>query len=124
MSWNTYAILFWSGVLLWVLENDYFGWNLVAQSGAERLCDTISGALMIVGLIGSIATKAAEGYLKEELKGRKQKKGFAVLSPEKRSEISRLGGIAAHAQGKGHEFTPEEAKVAGRKGGLARGKAQ
>jgi hypothetical protein len=45
------------------------------------------------------------------------KRGFAALSPEKQREIARLGGRAAHAQGKAHEFTSEEAKAAGRKGG-------
>ncbi|WJR79247.1 hypothetical protein [Bradyrhizobium sp. NP1] len=33
-----------------------------------------------------------------------------------------MGGIAAHAQGKAHQFTPEEARAADRKGGLARKK--
>ncbi|HEX3345597.1 MAG TPA: KGG domain-containing protein [Polyangiaceae bacterium] len=45
------------------------------------------------------------------------KRGFAALDPEKQREIARLGGRAAHAQGKAHEFTSEEARVAGRKGG-------
>ena len=39
------------------------------------------------------------------------------MDPEKQREIARLGGRAAHAQGKAHEFTSEEAKAAGRKGG-------
>ena len=45
------------------------------------------------------------------------KRGFAALDPEKQREIARLGGRAAHAKGKAHEFTREEARVAGRKGG-------
>jgi general stress protein YciG len=45
------------------------------------------------------------------------KRGFAALDPDKQREIARLGGRAAHAQGKAHEFTSEEARVAGRKGG-------
>ena len=48
------------------------------------------------------------------------KRGFAALTPERRTEISRLGGRAAHAAGTAHRFTPEEAETAGRKGGLAR----
>jgi general stress protein YciG len=47
------------------------------------------------------------------------KRGFAALDPEKQKEIARLGGKAAHAQGKAHEFTSEEARVAGKKGGEA-----
>lgn len=45
------------------------------------------------------------------------RRGFALLPPEERAEIARLGGLAAHAKGVGHEFTPEEAKEAGRRGG-------
>ena len=67
---------------------------------------------------------------------------FDKLTPKMtRSEIARLGGIAAHAQGNAHEFTPleasaaakiahakgtarkftsEQARAAGRKGGKAR----
>lgn len=44
-------------------------------------------------------------------------KGFAALSPEKRKELASRGGKAVHKQGVGHEFTKEEAKAAGRKGG-------
>lgn len=47
----------------------------------------------------------------------KKPQGFAVLSPERRAEISRKGGKAAHAMGKAHKFTSEEAKAAGHKGG-------
>jgi general stress protein YciG len=35
------------------------------------------------------------------------------------SEIARKGGKAAHSAGKAHEFTSEEAREAGRKGGQA-----
>lgn len=45
--------------------------------------------------------------------------GFAAMSPEKQREIASLGGKAAHRKGTAHQFTPEEAKIAGRKGGLA-----
>lgn len=47
----------------------------------------------------------------------KLRKGFAVMSPELRSQIGRLGGQAAHRYGKAHEFTTEEAIAAGKKGG-------
>jgi general stress protein YciG len=49
-------------------------------------------------------------------------KGFAALSKERKAEISRMGGRASHARGTAHEWTKEEAAVAGRKGGLAAGK--
>lgn len=42
------------------------------------------------------------------------------MDPEKQREIASKGGRAAHASGHAHEFTPEEAKAAGRKGGLSK----
>ena len=49
---------------------------------------------------------------------REQKaRGFAAMSPERRAELGRMGGKAVQASGKGHRFTSEEAREAGRKGG-------
>jgi uncharacterized protein len=48
-----------------------------------------------------------------------RKRGFAAMAPDLVRAISRKGGIAAHATGSAHEFTSEEARVAGRKGGHA-----
>jgi len=39
------------------------------------------------------------------------------MSPEKKREIASKGGRAAHQKGTAHEFTPDEARAAGRKGG-------
>jgi len=47
------------------------------------------------------------------------KKGFAAMDPAKQREIASKGGKAAHAKGVGHQFTPEEAAAAGKKGGAA-----
>ncbi|WP_343743352.1 KGG domain-containing protein [Herbaspirillum huttiense] len=47
----------------------------------------------------------------------KRPRGFAVMSPEKRKQIASMGGRHAHALGKAHQFTQEEAREAGRKGG-------
>ena len=44
-------------------------------------------------------------------------RGFASMDPSKQKEIASKGGKAAHAQGRAHEFTPDEARSAGRKGG-------
>lgn len=49
----------------------------------------------------------------------KSKRGFAAMSVEKQRELASLGGKAAHAKGTAHEFTPEEARSAGRRGGQA-----
>ena len=46
-------------------------------------------------------------------------RGFASMDPQRQREIASAGGRAAHAQGVAHEFTPEEARAAGRKGGEA-----
>ena len=40
------------------------------------------------------------------------------MDPAKRREIARKGGKAAHERGTAHEFTSEEARNAGRKGGM------
>lgn len=47
------------------------------------------------------------------------KRGFASMDASKQREIASKGGRAAHAKGTAHEFTSEEARVAGRKGGEA-----
>jgi general stress protein YciG len=41
------------------------------------------------------------------------------MDPSKQREIASKGGRAAHAKGTAHEFTTDEARVAGRKGGEA-----
>lgn len=47
------------------------------------------------------------------------KRGFASMDSAKQREIASKGGRAAHAKGTAHEFTSDEARVAGRKGGEA-----
>lgn len=47
----------------------------------------------------------------------KSKRGFASMDEEKQKEIASKGGKAAHEKGTAHEFTAEEAREAGRKGG-------
>jgi general stress protein YciG len=53
---------------------------------------------------------------------RKERRGFASMTPEKQREIASKGGRAAHAKGTAHEWTSDEARSAGRKGGqISRG---
>src|ERR1700722_13092889 len=47
----------------------------------------------------------------------KSNRGFASMELSKQREIASKGGKAAHAQGRAHEFTADEARNAGRKGG-------
>src|SRR4051812_18365380 len=52
--------------------------------------------------------------------GGKSNRGFASMDPQRQREIASEGGRAAHEKGTAHEFTSEEAREAGRKGGMAR----
>ena len=53
---------------------------------------------------------------------RKERRGFASMSADKQREIASKGGRAAHEKGTAHEWTPDEARAAGRKGGqISRG---
>jgi general stress protein YciG len=53
-----------------------------------------------------------------ETRNKNSKKGFASMNEEKQREIASKGGKAAHAKGTAHEFNSEEAREAGKKGGL------
>jgi general stress protein YciG len=57
----------------------------------------------------------------EETKA-KSTRGFASMDKEKQTEIARKGGISAHAKGTAHQWTSEEARAAGLKGGRGRQK--
>jgi general stress protein YciG len=49
-----------------------------------------------------------------------RRRGFAAMDPDKQRAIASRGGRVAHELGRAHEFTREEAREAGRKGGRAR----
>ncbi len=49
--------------------------------------------------------------------GKKERRGFASMSPEQQRKIASKGGKAAHEKGSAHQWTPEEAREAGKKGG-------
>lgn len=62
---------------------------------------------------GSNALLAHNGaYIME-----KQQRGFALMDPERRTQVARSGGRTAHQQGRAHKFTSAEAAAAGRVGG-------
>ena len=48
---------------------------------------------------------------------RKERRGFASMTQEKQREIASKGGRVAHEKGTAHEWTVDEARAAGRKGG-------
>jgi len=45
------------------------------------------------------------------------RRGFALMDQERRRQIASKGGRAAHRRGTAHEWTTDEAREAGRKGG-------
>ena len=53
---------------------------------------------------------------------RKSTRGFASMDAARQREIASKGGRAAHQKGTAHEWTSDEARSAGRKGGqISRG---
>jgi general stress protein YciG len=64
------------------------------------------------------ATEIAPSEASTVEKPRKPR-GFAAMDPKLVSELAKRGGKAAHRAGTAHQFTSEEARVAGRKGGMA-----
>jgi hypothetical protein len=49
----------------------------------------------------------------------RRRRGFAAMDRTRVKEIASKGGKAAHAAGTAHQFSSDEARVAGRKGGMA-----
>ena len=56
----------------------------------------------------------------ESTQGGKSARGFASMDPERQRAIASEGGRAAHQSGNAHQFSPEEAREAGRRGGQAK----
>ncbi len=50
---------------------------------------------------------------------RPRRRGFAAMDQTRVKEIASKGGKAAHAAGTAHQFSSDEARNAGRKGGMA-----
>ncbi len=71
----------------------------------------------------SVRVDAMNDVANDRMTGeRKERRGFASMTPEKQREIASKGGRAAHQKGTAHEWTSEEARSAGRKGGqISRG---
>jgi general stress protein YciG len=60
-------------------------------------------------------TTAAESTPSSATTSERRLRGFAAMSPEKKREIASMGGRAAHACGRAHQFSSEEARAAGKK---------
>jgi general stress protein YciG len=55
----------------------------------------------------------------EETPRPKARRGFAAMDPNKVKAIAQKGGVAVHAKGTAHRFSKDQAREAGRKGGMA-----
>ena len=80
-----------------------------------------------ISTIGSAAPNAVKVVPRPAVRvGTKSRRGFAAMSPETQRRIASEGGKASHASGRGHRFSADEARDAGRKGGLVsrRGKKE
>lgn len=51
----------------------------------------------------------------------RKRRGFAAMDPRLVSELASRGGKAAQRAGTAHRFSSDEARIAGRKGGIATG---
>ena len=72
---------------------------------------------MITSSLAAASTEAATSRPANRV-GAKSRRGFAAMSPETQRRIASEGGKASHASGRGHRFSADEARDAGRKGGL------
>ncbi len=62
-----------------------------------------------------MANTSASGRTSGTVRG--SARGFAAMDENRQRQIASKGGRAAHDKGTAHEFTPDEARAAGRKGG-------
>ncbi|GAC1705387.1 MAG: hypothetical protein NVS9B7_10570 [Flavisolibacter sp.] len=58
----------------------------------------------------------------KEIHAKKQNRGFAAMDKEKQKEIASKGGKRAHELGTAHQWNVEEARAAGKKGGVKKKK--
>src|SRR5690348_9355641 len=90
-----------------------------------RFLNAVAGILLLALLANplvkliTMAENTIPGQNNESPRARTSKRGFASMDPSKQREIASKGGKAAHMQGVAHEWTPNEAREAGRKGGEA-----
>ena len=78
-----------------------------------------NGAPTNVRRQGYVSSRSDRTDVERGVEMASSKRGFASMDKEKQRQIASLGGRAAHQKGLAHEFTTEEAREAGRKGGAA-----
>jgi hypothetical protein len=77
-----------------------------------------------ISRVGAVPTTAIFKDRETQRKEKMKKRGFATLDKARLVEIARKGGQMAHEKGKAHQWTTEEAREAGKKGGIASGLAR
>lgn len=98
------------------------GERMDERSGRNSGAAVASGSSNLSGSNGSIGGNRNDGGVDTRNTGsvsRKTPRGFAAMDPQAQRAIAAKGGRAAHQKGTAHEFTSEEARIAGRKGGEA-----
>ena len=63
--------------------------------------------------------QAADATNTANTERKKQRRGFAAMDPSRQKELAQRGGKAAHELGRAHEFSEDEARAAGKKGGAS-----
>ena len=96
-----------------------FGGGPGGTSDRERQRDVINEPARNQGGSMSASPTGNAGSNGNSVGGRKSARGFASMDQGKQKEIASKGGRAAHAKGTAHEFDSNEARAAGRKGGMA-----
>lgn len=113
------------------------GWNQIGGKWTCKACQRITCAKCVATADGPTFEerqhkKTASGWRKRRLTvngervwlcpthvaATKALRGFASMSAEKQRAIAAKGGAAAHARGTAHEWSTEEARRAGRVGGM------
>lgn len=67
--------------------------------------------------LAPVVVPAGGSAIGPAIHSRTSRRGFAAMDKTRQKEIASAGGRAAHERGNAHEFTSEEARMAGRKGG-------
>jgi len=93
--------------------------NPLIRAQIARLWDEGKSARQIVDIIGGISIPTVYNYVGPRNGTRRSagKMGFAAMDKDKQREIASKGGKTAQARGTAHQFTTDEAREAGKKGG-------
>jgi uncharacterized protein len=98
------------------------GERMDERSGRNAGAGGGAGSSSLSGTSGAMNSTRSDSGVETRNTGtvtRKTPRGFAAMDPQAQRAIAAKGGRAAHQKGTAHEFTSEEARIAGRKGGEA-----